>query len=166
MPMIEKVEAGLNAQIDAEFTSSFLYLSLAAYYHSLNLDGFAAYMRIQAEDERSHGMKLFDLLDARGGRVLVSGIPKPPTHWESPRAGIEDVVKWEVTNTERINNLIKIAHDHGDFATVLSLQDLVIEQVRDEATAHELLHKMQLLEQAPGGLFLMDRELRTRAQRG
>ncbi len=166
MPMNEKVEAGLNAQIDAEFTSSFLYLSLAAYYHSLNLDGFATYMRVQAEDERTHGMKLFDLLDARGGRVLITGVSKPPTHWDSPRAGIEDVLKWEMTNTERINSLIKLAHDQGDFATVLSLQELVTEQVRDEAVAHELLHKMQLLEQAPGGLFLMDRELRMRAERG
>lgn len=165
MPMNEKVEAGLNAQIEAEFHSSFLYLALAAYYHSLNLDGFASYMRVQAEDERSHGMQLFDLLDARGGRVLVSGIPKPPTHWDSPRAGIEDMLKWEMTNSDRINNLIKSAHDNGDFATVLSLQQLVTEQVQDEATAHELLQKMDLLEKAPGGLFLMDRELRMRAQR-
>ncbi len=167
MPTMAKdVEAALNSQINAEFTSSFLYLSLAAYYHSLNLDGFATYFRVQADDERTHAMQLVDLLDARAGRIALSAIAAPPVEWASPLAGIEDVVKWESSNTDRINNIIRLSHEKGDFATALSLQQLVTEQVRDEAVAHELLEKMKLLEKAPGGLFLMDRELRMRAQRG
>ncbi len=167
MPMLSaKVQDALNAQINAEFTASFLYLSLAAYYNSLNLDGFAAYMRAQSDDERSHALQLYELVDQRGGRVRLSAIPGIPTDWASPAAGIEDVVTWEADNSDRINNLIRLAHEDNDFATSLSLQTLVTEQVRDEAVARELLEKMHLLEKAPGGLFMMDRELRFRAQKG
>lgn len=166
MTLTRNVLDALNAQIAAEFTSSFLYLSLAAYYHSLNLDGFAAYMRAQADEERTHAMMLYDLVDARGGRIVLGAMPPPPTEWGSPSAGIEDVVRWEMDNTVRINSLIRLAQEEGDFATMMSLQDLVTEQVKDEATSHELLEKMRLLENAPGGLFMMDRELRFRAGKG
>lgn len=162
----KKIEDALNAQILAEFSASFFYLSLSAYYRSLNLEGFAAYMRAQSEDERTHAMQIVDHLDARGGRIRLGQLPPPPVEWKAPAAGIEDVVKWESENSERINTLIRVAHDENDFATVLSLRDLVTEQVQDEATAREILEKMRLLEHAPGGLFIMDRELRFRAQKG
>ncbi len=167
MPMLsKKVEDALNAQVTAEFSASFFYLSLAAYYSALNLDGFAAFMRAQYEDERSHALAIVDLVDSRNGRVRLEQLPAPPVDWSSPSAGIADVVKWESENSERINNLMRLAHEDNDFATLMSLQGLVTEQVQDEAVAREIQEKMRLLESAPGGLFIMDRELRFRAGKG
>ena len=72
--MNQKVEKALNEQIHAEFFSFYLYLSVAAYFTAHHLDGFAHWMRIQAQEEFGHAMKLFDHLAERGGTVELMAL--------------------------------------------------------------------------------------------
>jgi len=86
----EKIQDALNKQINAELYSSYLYLSMSAFFESINLKGCANWMRVQTQEELVHAMKFYDYLIERGGKVLLSSIESPPTEWPSPLAIFEN----------------------------------------------------------------------------
>ncbi|MBN1909208.1 MAG: ferritin [Pirellulales bacterium] len=154
-----KMEAALNAQINAEYYSSYLYLSMSAYCREMNLEGFASWLRIQADEEMIHAMKIYDFVHERSGRVTLTAIDAPPTEWESPLAVFEATFAHEQHVTALINKLVDLAISESDHATNSFLQWFVNEQVEEEASADAVLQKLKLLANAPGGLFMLDREL-------
>ena len=91
----EKMEAALNAQLNAEVYSGYLYLSMAAYFEDIDLAGFANWMRVQAAEELEHGMKFYDYIIRRGASVTLTAIEAPQTEWESPLAAFEHVLSHE-----------------------------------------------------------------------
>jgi len=109
-----------------------------------------------------HAVKLYDFVNERNGRVLLNAIDKPPTDWKSPLDVFEQVFKHEQKVTELINNLVNLAADEKDHATVSFLQWFVNEQVEEEASADAVRQQLKLMESAPGGLFMLDRELAQR----
>ncbi len=158
----DKIEEALNAQFNAELYSSYLYLSMAAYYHSANLAGFAHWMRIQAQEELFHAMKFYDFINERGGRVTLKPIEGPPTDWESPNAPLEHTYQHEIKVTGLINELVNLAVEEKDHATNNFLQWFVKEQVEEEASASGALQKLKLSGDAGNGLFMLDNELGSR----
>jgi ferritin len=158
--MISKtMEKALNAQVNAELYSAYLYLSMEAYFKSLNLNGFANWMRVQTQEEITHATKIYDFINERGGRVLLEGIDGPPTDWNSPLAVFEAVYVHEQKVTGLINELVNLAIKEKDHATNNFLQWFVSEQVEEEASADELIQQLKMMEKAPGGMFMLDREL-------
>jgi len=155
----KKMERALNKQIVAELYSAYLYLSMSAYFHSINFGGFANWMRVQAMEESTHAMKIFDYVNERGGRVLVDAIDKPPTKWASPLAAFEAVYKHEQKVTGMINDLVDLAVKERDHATQNFLQWFVSEQVEEEASADEVVQKLKMVGREGGGLFMIDREM-------
>ena len=155
----EKMQGALNAQINAEYYSSYLYLSMAAHCQAINLEGFASWLRIQADEEMIHAMKIYDFVLERGGRVDLTAIEAPPTEWESPLAIFEATYAHEQYVTERINKLVDLAIAESDHATNAFLQWFVNEQVEEEASADAVLQKLRLMADAPGGLFMLDQEM-------
>ncbi len=158
----EKVEKALNSQLNAELYSSYLYLSMNAYFKSINLDGFANWMYAQAHEELMHSMKFYEFINRRGGRVTLSSIDSPPTQWDSPVAVFEDTLKHEQKVTDLINDLVEVAIKERDHATQIFLQWFVTEQVEEEENVGGVLEQLKLLGEAKGGLFMMDRELSKR----
>ncbi|MHC4403164.1 MAG: ferritin [Planctomycetota bacterium] len=158
----QTMQDALNEQLNAEYYSSYLYLSMAAHCEATNLDGFANWLRIQTQEEMAHAMKFFDFILERGGRVELKPIQGPPTQWESPVAIFEATLQHEQHVTALINKLVDQALAESDHATGTFLQWFVTEQVEEEATADNILQKLKLMADAPGGLFLMDRELAQR----
>lgn len=154
-----KVEEALNKQMNVEIFSSHYYLAMAAYFHAENLSGFANYMLGQSQEEIKHAMEVYHYIVNRGGRAKVDGIEKPTGQWESPMAALEAALSHEQKNTANINNLIKTCTEAGDHATAMSLQNLIQTQIEDEAEVQETVDKMRMLENMPGRLFMMDREL-------
>jgi ferritin len=154
-----KVAESLNSQINAELYSSCLYLSMESYFHSVSLSGFAAWMRVQVQEELLHAMKLYDFVGSRGGRVVLEAIAKPDADWESPLAAFEHVLRHEEGITARINNLMDIAASEQDHATKIFLQWFVSEQVEEEAGVSEILSKLRLIRSDSSGLFMLDAEL-------
>lgn len=155
----KKMEDALNAQVNAELYSAYLYLSMESYFKSKNLNGFANWMRVQTQEEMMHVMKIYDFIDERGGRIVLKGIEGPPTDWDSPLAVFEAAYEHEQKVTGLINNLVDLAIKEKDHATSSFLQWFVNEQVEEEASADQVIQQLKMMENAPGGLFLFDREL-------
>jgi ferritin len=156
------MEKALNGQVNAELYSSYLYLSMNAYFKSVNLDGFANWMYAQAQEELMHAMKIYDFINQRGGRTLLAAIEAPPDQWDSPLAVFEDTLKHEKKVTGLINGLVDIAMEERDHATQIFLQWFVTEQIEEEESVGNVLEQLKLLGDAKQGLFMIDRELATR----
>lgn len=155
----KKMEAALNDQINAELYSAYLYLSMVAYFESANLCGFATWMRAQTQEEVMHAMKIYDFVNERGGRVLLGAVDAPPTEWDSPLAGFEAAYKHEQLVTGRINDLVNLAVEEKDHATNAFLQWFVNEQVEEEMSVDNVVQQLKMAENAPGAMFMIDREL-------
>lgn len=157
-----KIQDAFNKQINVELYSSYLYLSMAAYFKSLNLGGFSNWMECQAQEEVLHAMKFFSFVNERGGRVQLSAIDGPPTSWDSPQAAFEEAYKHEQKVTSLINGLVDLAIQEKDHASNAFLQWFVNEQVEEEASADAVVNQLKLAGGQGSGLFMIDRELGTR----
>ena len=158
--MINKnLEKAINDQINAELFSAYLYLSMSAYFESVNLSGFANWMRIQAQEEQSHAMKFFDYLNERGGRVILTDIEASQSEWKSPIDVFKHVYSHEQKVTGLINDLVDMAIKENDHASNNFLQWYVAEQVEEEANASAIVNKLELMGDTGNALFMMDQEL-------
>jgi len=153
------VQKALNDQTRKEFYSHYLYLSMAAYFESLNLRGFAHWMRIQAKEEMGHAMKFFEYLIERQGKVVLEAIEAPSFKWKSPTNVFEDSYNHERKITESIHKIVELAGSEKDHATTIFLQWFVQEQVEEEASANEILQKLNIIGNEPSALFVLDSEL-------
>jgi len=158
----KKIEAALNKQLNAELYSSYLYLSMSAYFQSINLPGFANWMRVQTQEELVHAMKFYDFINERGGRALIKGIPEPAAEWDSPLAAFENALDHERIVTGRIHDLVTMAAEEKDHASVNFLQWFVGEQVEEESSVDAVAQQLKLIAGAPGAVFMLDRELGAR----
>jgi ferritin len=158
----KKMQEALNAQINAEYYSSYLYLSMAAYFEGINLRGFGHWMRIQSQEEMIHVMKFFDYLLNRRGRVKLKAVDGPPTSWESPLDAFENVFKHEQHVTSLINDLADLAIAEKDHATHGLLEWFLNEQVEEESVADQIVSELKLLKDSSDGLYLLDKELAAR----
>ena len=163
MAMSKKMEKALNGQINAEMYSSYLYLSMAADLDDKALAGFSNWMKIQAQEELFHAMKLYDFVLERGGNVTLDAIEAPQASWKSPLALFQAAYKHELLVTGLINDLVNLAIKEKDHATNIFLQWFVEEQVEEEASADEVVQKLKLIGGKGDGLFMLDKEMAVRA---
>ncbi|MCT4632317.1 MAG: ferritin [Firmicutes bacterium] len=160
--MNKRMEDAFNKQINAELYSAYLYLSMSACFEDMNLPGFANWMRVQFQEEQFHGLKMFDFVNERGGRVNLLPIEGPETNWETPLDIFEEVYKHEQHVTSLINGLVTIAMEESDYASNNFLAWFVDEQVEEEASASEILGQLKFIGDNKHAVLMMDRELRTR----
>lgn len=158
----KKMEEALNEQINAEFESAYLYLSMATWFEEKNLEGMANWMMIQFKEEQTHALKFYNYVVERGGRVLLKPIKGPQTEWKSVLEVFEETLKHEHLVTSLINNLVDLAIKEKDHATNNMLQWFVAEQVEEEANGERIINMMKLIGDNVQGLYMLDRELATR----
>lgn len=149
----------LNNQVNAELFSSYLYLSMSSWFSERSLSGFASWMRVQAQEELSHGMKIYDYILERGGKIELGAIEQPESVWSTPVEVVEEVANHEAKVTGLVNDLVDVALDERDHAANIFLQWFVCEQVEEEATVGEVLERMKMVDGNSGGMFAMDMEL-------
>ena len=159
-----RVQNALNDQLNAEFYASYYYLAMSAYFKETDFDGFATWMRSQAQEELSHAMKIFDFINDREGVVDLKEIQSPIPSWDSPLAAFESAYEHEREVTEQIYNLVDMSLEKRDHATNTFLQWFVTEQVEEEATAVDIVNKLKLVGNDGNGLFLLDRDLGERTR--
>jgi len=159
MKITQKMVKALNKQINAELYSSYIYLSMAAYFEANNWLGFAQWMKVQAREENIHAMKIYDYVFERGGRVILSEIKAPASNWKSPLDAFMVAYAHELKVTGMINDLLKVAKDEKDTATASMLQWFIDEQVEEEASALLIVDKLRMIKDAVQGLFMLDKEL-------
>ena len=155
----KKMQEALNEQINAELYSAYLYLSMAAYFESANLPGFANWMRVQTQEEQFHAMKFYDYIIERGGRVILRQIDAPPSDWDSPFASFKATLEHEQKVTGLVNELVYLARDEKDNASEVFLQWFVKEQVEEEDNVGKVLGQLKLIKDSLEALFMMDKEM-------
>jgi ferritin len=160
------MEVALNDQINAELFSAYLYVSMAAYYRSVNLDGFAHWFRVQAQEEVFHAMKIHNYIFDRDGKVTMKALDGPKTEWSSPLEAVEEALSHERLISGRINKLVEQAGEIKDHATENFLKWFVEEQVEEEASANDIVQKLKLIGKQVGPLFMYDRHLASRPSPG
>ncbi len=157
-----KMEKAINAQINAEHYSAFLYLAMSAQFADLGMAGGQQWMTTQYKEELVHAQVFFDYLIERGGRAKLEAIAKPGTKWVSGKKMFEDAYAHEQKVTALIHDLASLALELKDHATYQFLQWFIGEQVEEEATASDFLQKFKLAESSAAGLYQLDKELGTR----
>lgn len=161
--MISKpLEAAINAQINAEMWSAYLYLSMSTYCQDAGFPGIANWFSIQFKEEQDHAMILLNYLQSRDGRVLLAPIDAVETEWASPLAAFEATLQHEQKVTSLINNLMALAVEEKDFALQTRLNWFVEEQVEEEENARDLIQKFRLVGDNGYGLYQLDQELAAR----
>jgi ferritin len=159
MVLPKKMEEAINKQINAELYSAYLYLSMAAYFESTNLSGFAKWMEVQVQEEKQHAMKLYHYVIERGGRVILDAIQKPQSEWKSPLDVFEAVYAHEKHVTELIYNLMDVAKSEKDYATEVMLHWFIKEQVEEEANASSILERIKMVKDSVNGILQYDKIL-------
>jgi len=158
----KKLEEALNKQINAEYYSSYLYLSMSTYLESVNLSGMAHWMRAQSREELEHVTKFNRYIVERGGRGTVKAIDGPPTEWKSAKMVFEEGLKHEQKVTAMIHALMELAMSEKDFAAQNYLQWFVNEQVEEEAHAEAIVQNFNMVGDGGTALYLLDKELGAR----
>lgn len=162
MKISKNMEDAINKQINAEMYSAYLYMSMSANFSDQNLKGFSNWMTVQAKEEMTHAMKFYNYLQERGGTVKLEAIEKPGSGWKTPLSAFEEAYSHEQKVTEMINKIADLAENEKDRATISMLQWFIDEQVEEEDAALEIVEKLKLMKDAPGALFMLDKELGAR----
>ncbi len=153
------MQDAMNEQINKELYSSYLYLSMSAYFEDKNLTGFANWMRVQADEEREHAMKFYDFILERGGRVSLKAIDAPKTDWTSSLEVAEEVAAHEAKVTASIYALYELALKEKDYPAQVMLQWFISEQVEEEKNAAEIVANLKLIEERGTAVFVLDKQL-------
>jgi len=160
----DKMYGTLNEQIRNEYFSAYLYLAMSACCSSMNLNGMAAWFRKQYEEELSHGDKIYKYMTERGARVKLLQLDEPRFEWASPLEMFNNALGHEKYVTGLINNLVNIAYEDKDYATLSFLQWFVDEQVEEEANVEEIIAKLEMVGESKGSLMFVDKQLGKRKE--
>ncbi len=160
--MNDKIEKMLVDQMNFEMYSAYVYMAMAAYLDSIDMTGFAHWMKIQTQEEMYHSIKMYNYIVERGGRPVWAEIPKPEVEYSSVKAVFEEALKHEKVVTSRINKLMDAAIEESDHASRSFLNWYVDEQVEEEAHADEMVKKLTMIDGHPQGMFMMDKEMGAR----
>ncbi len=160
--MNKKLYEGCNTQINNEWYSSYLYLAMAAYFDSVNLEGFAHWMKVQAKEEYAHGVKFYDFLIDRGEKVVLKSIAQPPANFSSAQDVFEKTLEHEKKVTALINELYALGEETKDHAAKVFLHWFINEQVEEEKNASKILETLKSISKESSLIIMLDRELAKR----
>lgn len=158
----KKVEEALNAQINAEMWSAYLYLSMAAYCHSIGKSGMAHWFEVQFKEEQDHAQILYNYIVQRNGHVTLKAIDAVPTQWDSLLDVYESTLAHEQKVTAMINELMALTTEEHDFATQSMLKWFIDEQVEEEDNAQTIIDNIRMIDGNGYGLYMLDKELGAR----
>ena len=158
--MISKtMQDAINEQINKEFYSSYLYLSMAANFAEKNLPGFAKWLQVQTNEEREHGMKLYEHLLDRGGQVVLKAIAAPANQWKTALEAFKEVQTHEAAVTASINALYELAFQEKDYPAQVLLHWFINEQVEEEKNAAEIVQQLELIDAHGTAVLMLDHQL-------
>jgi ferritin len=162
----KKMADALNEQVNKEMFSSYLYLSMSAYFDSKNLNGMSQWMKMQSDEEYAHALKFYDFILRVGGQVKLGAIDAPKTEWNAPLEIFEESLAHEQFISKSIHKLMDLAIEESDHPTKSFLQWFVDEQVEEEDTVAQIVENFKMIGDSKGGLFMLDRELGSRPTSG
>lgn len=158
----QKMEKAINAQINNEMYSAYLYMAMSSYANDIGLKGFSHWFMVQYHEEMLHAMKMYEFLQARGGKVKLMAIKEPPATFESPLTMFEKTLEHENFITRCINELMDLAIAEKDHASQIFFQWYVTEQVEEEENDTDTINQLKLTGSDVQGLRMIDKELEVR----
>lgn len=158
----DSVQQALNDQVKNEFYSAHVYLSMCAWFEDQGLPGFASWMRLQYQEELGHGIKIFDFINDRDGKVIIDGVEAPPTTWSSPLDAFQAAHENEKAVSKSIDDLYNLADTENDHATKVMLQWFITEQVEEEASTKQAVDRLKLAGDDSSALLVLDEQLGAR----
>ena len=160
--MNDTIAALLNDQINKELYSAYLYLDIANYYDEQDLDGYANYYMIQAQEERDHALLFMKYMQNNGLKITLEAIGKPDKVFTNILDPLVIAAEHERYVTALINNIYHEAHQGKDYRTMKFLDWFVDEQMEEEDNADSMVSRYKLFGQDPRGLYLLDQEYAAR----
>ncbi len=157
--MENKINNLLNAQINLEFFSAYLYLAMSTYFSEINMDGFAKFMKKQAKEELEHAQRIYDYLLLRNEKITYQRIEAPDTNWTNAKDVLDGAIEHEKFVSEKIKEIYKAADELDDYATLNLLDWFIDEQLEEEEKFRVLKEKIQAFDECSCTLEVMDREL-------
>jgi len=157
--MDKKVVELLNAQVNKEFFSAYMYLGISEYYTQQNLPGFASWYKIQAQEEQEHAMKFYKYLLDQDQEVLLSQIDPANYKYKDPLSAAKAADKHEHYITDQIGKIMDAAVKAKDYRTQLFLNWFISEQDEEEQNSKEMVAKIEMLGSDKKNLYLLDKEL-------
>lgn len=158
----EKINEIINEQINKEFYSGYLYLSMSAHLHELGLFGFSHWLKVQAREEVEHGLKLLDYLLERNSYVTLKQIRTPEFEFKGVKSVFETLYSHEKCITNSVMNIAKLAEDECDRKTLNFIDWFIEEQVEEEQQVKDIIKRIDLFGEENASLYLMDKELGSR----
>ena len=158
----KEVEKAINAQINAEFWSAYLYLSMSMHFANKGYSGIANWFMIPFKEEQDHATIFMNYINSRDGKVMLEPIAAVETEWESPLAAFKATLAHEQKVTSLINDIYAVATAERDYASQNMLQWFINEQVEEEETAREYIDALEKIGDNGYGLYMFDKELAAR----
>ena len=152
----------INAQINAELWSAYLYLAMSMDAEAKGLKGVANWFYVQYLEEQDHARIFMNYLNSRDAKVRLMPIEEVPDTWDSVLAMFTQTLAHEKKVTALINNLAAIANDDRDFASINRMVWFIDEQVEEEENAREMIAAVEAVEGNKYGMYMLDKELATR----
>jgi len=157
-----KMLDAMNEQIRREFESAYIYLGMAAYFDAKNLPGFAHWMKIQFEEELAHTFKIYDFVNDRDEAVELGSVEKPSSTYDSPLDAFQAALKHEQYISKSIHDLYDLADEENDHASKQFLHWFIEEQVEEEQNAGEIAETLEMVDNHPQAVLMLDREFAQR----
>jgi len=161
----EKTQVAINTQINLEQYSAQLYLAMSAHCTASSFKGFAHWLKIQAGEETTHAVRLMDFLLDRNGKLELKPVAAPPTEFGNILEVFENALEHEKNNTDKINALFGLARSEKDYASEITLQWYVTEQVEEEATFGQIVDQLRAVGNQGGGIWYLDSKMGKRTSR-
>lgn len=158
----KKMQEAINAQINAEMWSAYLYLAMSMDANDKGLKGVAHWYRKQYDEEMEHAFRFVHYLEEQLARVELKPIAKFKTSWKNMAEMFNETLEHEKVVTGLIHELCDLAAKEKDYATANMLQWFVNEQVEEEANATELIEAAKCIGNDKAAFFMFDKELAAR----
>lgn len=155
----EKIHEAINAQINAEMWSAYLYLSMSMNAEAKGYKGVANWFYVQFKEELAHARIFMNYLNSRDAKVELRAIEAVPTEWDTVQDMFRQTLEHEKKVTAMINAIGGLAHEANDFATANRIAWFVDEQVEEEESAREMLSSAEAVEDNKYGMYMLDKEL-------
>jgi len=156
------LEKALNEQINREYYSAFLYLSMASHFENINMLGMASWMKMQYEEEVMHAIKIFDMIIDMEGRVVLKKVDGPPAKFDSVLSVFEQTLNHERNVTKMINDIYSLARKESNYAVQSALQWFIDEQVEEEKSVLEIVNQLKMIGDETTPLLMLDSKLGSR----
>jgi ferritin len=159
----ERVQEAINTQIGHELESAYAYLGMSTYCQSVDMAGFATWLRAQAREEVEHAMKFLSFVEERGGQVRLPAVGEASTRYDSILHVFETALAQERKVSALIHDIYALAVEEKDYPTQVMLQWFITEQVEEESTFEQMVGKLRRMGESRDAIFLLDRDAAERS---